>query len=407
MSRWEDLTRSACVMPLVALRHVPSFIRSLTLGRGRKRSPYSIIRLAVSSVVVIFFVYYLFVHLPQPVHYSSPLRAPSLLADPICLIRQTGWSLGYMIKRDKSPCSEVFMRHVVTKDLVERGWEKRTLGAYRAEEAKEGEGRHPILTGECFEKEDCPVVWVSMGSRCSKGFNRLAANLQSAGIPLAIIGYPDRWKGFGHRIRLYHDYLLTLPDDSLVILSDGDDVIFARCDIKEVEEAYKRLNTSVVFTAEPYCWPYTSIWSQYPEVPPPPPTSAGHRSGSRYLNAGTVIGTAAALREFLAHSYNKGGSECADDQGAFTYTFLERLELLGGDKNNPNWQKMGVTLDYYQDIFMSLQATVMADLKVDVRAGRVRNRLTGGNACILHQNGNKDESQILEALVERLGVNNW
>jgi hypothetical protein len=61
---------------------------------------------------------------------------------------------------------------------------------------------------------------------------------------------------------------------------------------------------------------------------------------------------------------------------------------------------MGVTLDYYHSLFMSVAATTMEDLMVDARTGHVTNVHTRGSACVWHQNGDKTTIGVLDELAE-------
>ncbi|KAJ3189987.1 Procollagen-lysine,2-oxoglutarate 5-dioxygenase 2 [Gaertneriomyces sp. JEL0708] len=184
-------------------------------------------------------------------------------------------------------------------------------------------------------------------------------------------------------------------------MSDGDDVMMTRCRADDIVHAYNELNKTIVFNSESWCWPDGHRWFEFPEVPKPPLSSDGVVSPYRYLNAGAVIGTAAALRQFLAEAYALESSDCADDQRALAANFINHYRRSSSAEN------MSVTLDYYQRLFMTLQGHTLADFHVDTIRGSVRNRLLNSSSCILHQNGWKGDSMVLEEVASLLKVDEW
>ncbi|KAJ3279337.1 Multifunctional procollagen lysine hydroxylase and glycosyltransferase LH3 [Borealophlyctis nickersoniae] len=273
---------------------------------------------------------------------------------------------------------------------------------------------HPAVTGNCYGVKECPLVWATFATKCTKQSNRLAAQVSKIGIPLAVLGYKHRFRGYGYRLRMYHSYLMTLPQDTIVILSDTYDVMLQPgCSSQELLHAYHAFNSSVVFSSEVYCWPFWPTpcpWWKFPTPPPPPKDRPPgvRESRFRYLNAGTVMGRAGALAEFIESSYV---ADCFDDQESYINAYIKRLEsfktsytLAHNNTEPPSHIRMGIELDYYQDLFMSLQGMIMADLAIDERKGRIRSRNTGGEGCVLHQNGDKGQSRILEDLAELFDV---
>ncbi|KAJ3100509.1 hypothetical protein HDU97_002191 [Phlyctochytrium planicorne] len=122
------------------------------------------------------------------------------------------------------------------------------------------------------------VEWVVYATSCSRGLNRLAKSLKKGGIPLTVLGMGMGWRGWGQRVRSYHDYLVALTEHGfledlvgvdlkkkvlernrrrVVVFSDGDDVI-ANCGGDEIVERFWGRSepwSRVVFAAERAIWP--------------------------------------------------------------------------------------------------------------------------------------------------------
>ncbi|KAJ3023359.1 hypothetical protein HKX48_003470 [Thoreauomyces humboldtii] len=329
----------------------------------------------------------------RPLHSVPPTFTDHLFYGASALgFRKPSW-LG-----ETPVCPATFTDHVVDRRVTEIG-----LTDNRSR------GEKPWQDGTCASAVDCPFVWVTMSTGCSAGAERLVSQLASKDIAVAVIGFADPWHGFGKRMRLYHDYLLTLPDDSIAVLSDADDVMVApRCFETDIVDAFRAFNVPVVFMSEPYCWPDGGLWWRHPEVPSPPKSRPTAKSEHRYLNAGTVIGTVKHLREYVRDAYDLDRSDFADDQGAFMNLFIDRHQRRAGARPGPqpptDFEAMGVTLDYYGDLLLSLAGGSVPDYDIDVAAGSLTRKVTGGRSCIWHQNGNKAVNHVLEELAAIFGV---
>ncbi|KAJ3211637.1 hypothetical protein HDU67_004392 [Dinochytrium kinnereticum] len=195
------------------------------------------------------------------------------------------------------------------------------------------------------------IEWIVFSTGCTFQLNRLADQLKAAGIPLAVLGYGETWRGFGYRMRSYHDYLITLPPGTIVYATDAEDVLVnPSCSKESAVERFlhRRIPTSqIVYSAEQACFPDSYAWSQYFENPAvikiPPgvrdprtsmnpriPGESETRQGSKfqYLNAGTVVGRAVDLSAMLRRIYVH---DCQDDQRTYTWTYL-RGDLFWIDK---------------------------------------------------------------------------
>ena len=155
---------------------------------------------------------------------------------------------------------------------------------------------HPPLPRpgySCTGDTKCPIEWVTMSTSCNLNLNRMAMSAFRAGIPLTVLGYHKGWVGWGHRMRMLHDYLLTVPDDRLIIFTDATDVILApACSAADILSAYKDADVPVLFSGEVACWPRGDIAVNYTTLPGWHDWDKTH---FHFLNAGLSIGTAGML----------------------------------------------------------------------------------------------------------------
>ncbi|KAJ3009299.1 UNVERIFIED_CONTAM: hypothetical protein HDU68_002768 [Siphonaria sp. JEL0065] len=152
------------------------------------------------------------------------------------------------------------------------------------------------------------------------------------------------WRGWGQRIRAYHDYLTTVANpDAMVVLSDGEDVLLVPgCNGKDVMEGFLKSGggaggglSAILFEAVRYPWPDQEDGYKFKKadvvkrpkgVRDPrlegPTRSDGTQPPSifQYLNAGALIGKAGHLKTLIARIYT---DDCIDDQRAFIHSYLK------------------------------------------------------------------------------------
>ncbi|KAJ3100500.1 hypothetical protein HDU97_002182 [Phlyctochytrium planicorne] len=227
------------------------------------------------------------------------------------------------------------------------------------------------------EEKTPSVLFVTYASKCTLGLNRLSRQLHQAGIPLRVLGIQKGWRGWGYRMRTYHDYLVTLPPSTIVVLSDGSDVLLnPTCSKEEIEKRWKQgrrgrwpgVTSPILVAAERTSWPdekvaanFTTnpgvvvtpegvrdprdsrhprfeiledvkklerkiakakLGSKFVEEPEPPRLGWPKKdepSSFKYLNAGTMMGMAGDLATMLKRGFV---NDCCDDQKAFTEMYL-------------------------------------------------------------------------------------
>ncbi|KAL2913836.1 hypothetical protein HK105_206715 [Polyrhizophydium stewartii] len=266
---------------------------------------------------------------------------------------------------------------------------------------------------------DC-VEWVTFSTKCSKNLNRLTALVERTGAKFTILGMHTMWTGFGGRIHTLAQYLKTVPDDRIVIFTDGDDVVpLPTCSAAHMAGVFRRQDTAVLFMAERECWPDEFLKEEYPAPSPRP-------SPFVYLNGGSYAGYAWALRDVIAQAYT---INCSDDQRGFTRVYLSQTSYemdadgrrriyatankgrdLYGDRQQIERKGDGagrpyIKLDWYAAMFQSLVHSRMEEFDFSRYndTGRVEQLLTKSEPCVFHQNGDKHAVEmVLPRMIELL-----
>ena len=120
-----------------------------------------------------------------------------------------------------------------------------------------------------------------------------------------IIGEGDVWQGWQTRMKAYRDYLYTLPDDKIVVLSDARDVVCVRSP-KAFMDAFQSFNKDIVACMElicaqtfeqptathalANCQPLHAYWKYHGVTTLPK---------RKFVNAGLLSGKAKALKVYF------------------------------------------------------------------------------------------------------------
>lgn len=193
------------------------------------------------------------------------------------------------------------------------------------------------------------------------------------------VGYK---KGHGPKITLFYEALKKIADDkSLVLFVDGYDVLFG-APMQEVIAKYNELvastpSKSIVFGAEIYAWPDSSLASQYDVV------QTGKDVGPyKYLNSGTIIGPVKDIIELIQPMIGDV-SPTTDDQRFYTQDYLY----------NPLTK---IQLDHKCEIFQCLASDMKNDLHYDTVKSRYYNHKTNMYPCMFHGNGDAKDFLLNE-----------
>ena len=159
------------------------------------------------------------------------------------------------------------------------------------------------------------------------------------------------------KLYLIKDYLKTLSNNDLLLLSDAWDVVCIGTE-KQVLEKYKKFNMPIVVSAEKTCWPDKDRVSQYDTL----------QEAFPYLNSGGYIGTVKALKTVFENYNNE---KKVDDQRFWTDMYFKFRDLI--------------TLDTKGEIFLSLYDTDVNNYKFDNSVFTYTE--TSTNPVIIHGNG--------------------
>ena len=173
--------------------------------------------------------------------------------------------------------------------------------------------------------------------------------------------------GGGQKLNCIRRHLEGLPDNDVVIFTDGFDVFWTNY-IDVVVSRFLEMKAEIVFAAEKYLWPNKHLRF------PPAPTSY------RYLNSGCFIGRVGELKRVLQTLIH----DSADDQ-----LYLQHRFLSG---------QYDIKLDYEGYIFQTNSETVT------IQKGVVFNSETRCYGCIYHGNGGKEAKKRFERLYQLLYI---
>lgn len=128
--------------------------------------------------------------------------------------------------------------------------------------------------------------------------------------------------GFQHKDALLLDYLTGLPEERLVLFTDGYDTLFL-AGPEEIEAKYHQLGHPLLFAAEANCHPDPRLAAAYPPATGPWP----------FLNTGAFMGRAGDLRRALTRvrTIPTPRRYAWSNQYRWSRLFLEHPDLIGLD----------------------------------------------------------------------------
>jgi hypothetical protein len=229
---------------------------------------------------------------------------------------------------------------------------------------------------------------------------------QRLGYDVTVLGVGERWGGWPWRTRRYIEAVQALKPGTLVVLVDGNDILFVRGP-SSLYRAYRSIGKSLVFGAEPTCCTgsfamdklngkrqiaMSTVDSRHPE------------NRWKFPNAGCIVGT----REAVLDALERVKDETDDQAGHLArylqdpdYLQLDWEHLIVGNVNRPGmlycvdtkvtddadsvemqfWERVRVGGLVEEKVAAEEDASVYND---SVGPYLYRNRTTGGVPCILH-----------------------
>ncbi|XP_076452068.1 procollagen-lysine,2-oxoglutarate 5-dioxygenase 1-like [Babylonia areolata] len=230
-----------------------------------------------------------------------------------------------------------------------------------------------VLVGSTLASEP-DLLLITVATDETDGLKRFLHSTRKYGLKVKVAGMGEKWKGGdmdypggGHKVNLLKKEVEKYKEtDNLVIMfTDSYDVVFTE-GAKTILERFAKFDARVVFSAEGFCWPDSSLKEKYPPV---------KASEKRFLNSGGFMGYAPELHQILQYSALE---DSGDDQGYYTSVFLDRA-LRG---------KLNIKLDTRSEIFQNLHGA-LGDVLIKYRGNHsyLYNVVTGTSPVVIHGNG--------------------
>jgi hypothetical protein len=202
-----------------------------------------------------------------------------------------------------------------------------------------------------------------------------------------ILGWGEKWIGFGKKMMEIQQYVMKLPEDEIVISVDPFDVIFLS-GLNEIEEKFVRIGTPFLcgalrlnrFNRTIYSFEFNRTKRLIPET----------ATGFNHLNSGTWIaraGTAGILIEDLIQKHHM--TELSMEQQLLTGIYVKGNKI--------------VDIDWKCEIFHTILFRDFITRRPDLsdlmfNETRIKNGITGTIPCILHASGNSRMREIAARL---------
>ncbi len=197
-----------------------------------------------------------------------------------------------------------------------------------------------------------------------------------------------------------HDHLLSVPDERIIIWSDGNDLLLLPGTTREqLIQRYHDSNAPILAGTEKACWPIGALWRNFTTIAMPDPPSQ-----FAYLNAGFMIGRAKFIRALLRFAYVH---DQYDDQLMFILSYLSRVAYKISDDGQvlltslhqgsiPDDYQQLIKLDWHQSIVMNMYDVRYDDIDINLDEGTVHGKELDSHPLVLHHNGEKQQNQVLE-----------
>jgi len=218
-------------------------------------------------------------------------------------------------------------------------------------------------------------------------FNLFMESCRSFGIHPVILGWGERWEGTCKKLASIRAYIKGQPFHRVVLSVDPFDVVFLS-GLDEIEARFREMNTPFLcgalklksFNANIYEHEFNRTSIPTPKNP----------TEYNFLNAGTWISTAGYASALLDWMIESGEFQhCDMDQEVFTAQYIYDRSVMDID-----WK-----CEIFQNILFRDFITRRPDLEDLIFSnGKIINRSTGTQPCLLHASGNVLMSKIAHSL---------
>ncbi|GMI45681.1 hypothetical protein TrCOL_g7240 [Triparma columacea] len=256
----------------------------------------------------------------------------------------------------------------------------------------------PITKPTSFMKAGDPIEFVTFASDPSKcELERLLTSARRFGVSFTVLGqgFPTaQWKN-GLKLELLLEFLEGLPEEKLVVVVDGYDVVLSGGseDFIDRYNTILTLNPSnnlkpVVFQADYtfYC-PLTnsslsaSVARSYPASP----------TQYKYLSSGGIAASSSSLASLVRDTLSKYDTETWEKKSDQSL-FIRYLVDSQGDAD-----AIPIIVDHYQVMFGGNGGRFRQDFEVDGN-GKLRHKKTGTSPVSLHTPGRRKYQEEMRTL---------
>jgi hypothetical protein len=224
---------------------------------------------------------------------------------------------------------------------------------------------------------------IAFGTERQEYFDLFKESCLRYSIEPVILGWGEKWIGYGKKVIAIRDYIKNLPSKEIVIVVDPYDVIFL-CGLDEIEYKFNKSGSHFLcgalnlgkITGKIYNYEFNKTGKKLPETP----THYNH------LNTGTWISHAGYAHYIIDELVNKYHiNDFSSDQQLIAGLYVNKL--------------YNVDIDWRCEIFHNLLfkdiITRRADLKdLKFADNRIVNIVSGSRPCILHAAGNAKMKEI-------------
>lgn len=224
---------------------------------------------------------------------------------------------------------------------------------------------------------------IAFGTEKQAYFDLFIESCERHSIEPVILGWNEKWIGYGKRLIAIRDYIKNLPEKEIVIVVDPYDVIFLS-GLDEIEYKFNKLSCAFLcgalklgkLTGAIYNYEFNISGKKLPQTP----------TNYNFVNTGTWISRAGFAQYLIDELVDKFHmTDISLDQQLLTYIYIHKL--------------YNVDIDWKCEIFHNLLfkdfITRRADLKdLKFNDDRVTNIASGLKPCMLHASGNTRMKEI-------------
>jgi hypothetical protein len=229
---------------------------------------------------------------------------------------------------------------------------------------------------------------IAFGTNKQAYFDLFIESCKRYNIDPVILGWDEKWVGFGKKTMKIREYIENLPDEEIIISVDPFDAIFL-CGLDEIENKFNKIHASFLcgalslgkFRGAIYNYEFNKTDKKPPRTP----------TNYNFLNTGTWISRAGYARYLIDELVDKHNmTDTSMDQQIITGLYIQNSHKVDIDWN----------CEIFHNLLFKDFITRRADLKdLIFYDSRIINKASGSKPCILHASGNAN----MKGLALKLG----